>query len=136
MTLQPGKHDLRKALWEREDKCCWYCTRKTRLYCQENAGDRATIDHLIPKCRGGVDDDTNRVNCCLRCNGLKGLLTEAEFRSMSSVDALRFNDAAGRYGIKNLRIIHIAMAAGEGYRPGRAPISLNPDRHELAKAAE
>jgi hypothetical protein len=107
---------VRRALWEREGGKCWYCGRDTMLNAGEQNPRLATVDHLIPRARGGVNNDTNRVNCCLRCNQLKGTLTEAEFRSMSSVEAVIFNDAASRYGIKNIDITEVALAAGPGYR--------------------
>jgi|GEM_PF-5048008 len=66
----------------------------------------------MPLARGGTDDDTNRVCCCFRCNQAKGALTEAEFRSMSTVDAIRFNDAVKMHGLGNMTIIEVAMAAG------------------------
>lgn len=39
-----------------------------------------TIDHKLPRSRGGKDNPSNTVPCCLRCNNLKGDLTDAEFR--------------------------------------------------------
>lgn len=30
------------------------------------------VDHLIPKCRGGLDSKANKVVACLRCNMMKG----------------------------------------------------------------
>lgn len=107
--------ELRARLWEREGRKCWFCTRVTFLTAGPKNLRLATVDHLIPRIRGGADDDTNRVNCCQRCNLLKGVLTEAEFRSMSSVDALIFNDAATKHGFANLKVTEVAMSAGPGY---------------------
>jgi hypothetical protein len=107
---------LRLRIWERDDKKCWYCGRPTVMHGDVKNPRLATIDHLIPRARGGTNDDTNVVSACKRCNELKGMLTEAEFRSMSTVDALIFNHAAQTYGLKNLHITEVAMSAGEGYR--------------------
>ncbi len=39
-----------------------------------------TIDHLQPLSRDGKDGHPNLAACCHACNGLKGDMTEAEFR--------------------------------------------------------
>lgn len=97
-TAPFGQFELRRTLWLRERKVCCYCGRPTRLHTKDGASDRATIDHLIPTCRGGADDDSNRASCCRRCNEAKGMLTEEEFRTMSVLEALKFNDAVGIFG--------------------------------------
>jgi len=47
------------------------------LYCGSQ-GKKLTIDHIIPRCRGGVDDFENCVACCKECNGQKGSKTPRE----------------------------------------------------------
>jgi 5-methylcytosine-specific restriction endonuclease McrA len=44
-------------------------------YCQNGA---TTIDHVVPRSRGGADTWENLVACCLRCNNLKGDRTPQE----------------------------------------------------------
>ncbi|WP_430647729.1 HNH endonuclease [Agromyces sp. GXS1127] len=44
-------------------------------YCGKSAG---TIDHVLPRSRGGRDTWENLVACCLRCNNSKGDHTPAE----------------------------------------------------------
>ncbi|WP_426565707.1 HNH endonuclease [Angustibacter sp. McL0619] len=44
-------------------------------YCSSHA---ATVDHVLPRSRGGGDTWENLVACCLRCNGLKGNRTPDE----------------------------------------------------------
>src|SRR5690606_15674816 len=46
-----------------------------RAYC---AGAATTIDHVMPRSRGGADSWENLVACCLRCNNLKGDRTPQE----------------------------------------------------------
>jgi hypothetical protein len=46
------------------DKECFYCG--SRLW----EGNRTT-DHIIPKSKGGILSNDNKVYCCKRCNGLK-----------------------------------------------------------------
>lgn len=44
-------------------------------YCQQSA---STIDHVIPRSRGGGDTWENLVACCLKCNNNKGDRTPGE----------------------------------------------------------
>jgi hypothetical protein len=57
----------KSAVLIRDNWRCAYCS-----------GSAATIDHVIPKCRGGRDTFENTVACCKRCNLKKGssLLSE------------------------------------------------------------
>ena len=51
----------------RDEHRCAYCGRSA-----------ATIDHVLPRSRGGRDTWENLVACCLRCNNTKGDHTPAE----------------------------------------------------------
>ena len=51
---------------------CGYCRS-----CQQIMGIRLILDHLIPRARGGTDDETNLWPCCLPCNGFKQARIEA-----------------------------------------------------------
>ena len=42
------------------------------FYCGEPVGAKATYDHFIPQCYGGIDDIANIVLSHRRCNILKG----------------------------------------------------------------
>jgi len=42
------------------DDCC--------AYCREPLGSKATLDHVVPKAKGGLTVKHNLVACCLRCN--------------------------------------------------------------------
>ena len=44
-------------------------------YCGNNA---TTIDHVLPRSRGGADSWENLVACCLKCNNVKGDRTPSE----------------------------------------------------------
>ena len=46
-------------------------------YCGSSA---STIDHVVPRSRGGEDSWENLVACCLRCNNVKGDRTPQEMR--------------------------------------------------------
>jgi 5-methylcytosine-specific restriction endonuclease McrA len=61
----------RKNLFKRDDNTCQYCSCKLDT-------TNATIDHVLPRCRGGKHEWNNIVACCLRCNRKKGDRTPQE----------------------------------------------------------
>jgi CRISPR/Cas system Type II protein with McrA/HNH and RuvC-like nuclease domain len=58
----------RKRIFKRDKSTCQYCGSKKNL----------TIDHVIPRSRGGGNTWTNLVTCCSRCNVYKGNKTPKE----------------------------------------------------------
>ncbi len=63
----------KKNILRRDGYTCQYCNRR---------GDRLTVDHVLPRSRGGDTSWTNVVAACLRCNLRKGnrLVDEAGMR--------------------------------------------------------
>lgn len=59
----------RRNILERDRHTCQYC-----LY----RGDGLTLDHVIPRSRGGGDTWENLVAACVRCNVQKGNRTPKE----------------------------------------------------------
>lgn len=57
----------RRGVLRRDGQRCAYC-----------AGSANTIDHVLPRSRGGQDSWENLVACCLRCNNAKGDRTPSE----------------------------------------------------------
>jgi hypothetical protein len=57
----------RKILWLQADKRCHWCEGVT-LLCDNVAPDQATIDHRIPRGRGGPHTIENCVSACRQCN--------------------------------------------------------------------
>ncbi|MEZ3161676.1 HNH endonuclease [Microbacterium sp. BWT-B31] len=57
----------RRGVLRRDSHRCAYCAKAA-----------ATIDHVLPRSRGGADSWENLVACCLRCNNLKGDRTPGE----------------------------------------------------------
>lgn len=70
-TSRRTHQKLRRRVLE-QSMVCFYCDRPL-------TEASATIDHLIPRVRGGGTHMGNLVACCLRCNKLKGNLTVYEF---------------------------------------------------------
>jgi 5-methylcytosine-specific restriction endonuclease McrA len=65
----------RRALFARDGWQCVYCG---------SAGGRLTLDHVIPRSRGGLSTWENLVACCHPCNRHKGnqMPTEAGMKLM------------------------------------------------------
>lgn len=57
----------RRGVLRRDEHRCGYCGKSA-----------TTIDHVLPRSRGGRDTWENLVACCLRCNNAKGDHTPAE----------------------------------------------------------
>jgi 5-methylcytosine-specific restriction endonuclease McrA len=64
----------RKNLLLRDNSCCQYCGSKSNL----------TVDHIIPKLKGGSDTWENLIVACSPCNAKKGsrTLKEANMKLM------------------------------------------------------
>jgi len=58
----------RKRLYRRDNNECVYCGSKKHL----------TLDHVLPKSRGGRNSWNNLVTCCTSCNMKKGNRTPEE----------------------------------------------------------
>lgn len=78
----------RKNIMRRDNNSCQYCN------CQLSS-DIATIDHILPRSRGGKHRWENVVACCLKCNRKKGDRTpqEAKMPLLSTPRPLRFCSA-------------------------------------------
>ncbi|WP_292831148.1 HNH endonuclease [Microbacterium sp.] len=57
----------RRGVLRRDGQRCAYCGKSA-----------TTIDHVLPRSRGGADSWENLVACCLRCNNVKGDRTPQE----------------------------------------------------------
>jgi len=71
--IYKGKVPLNKRnIFLRDDYRCQYCGESCR--------DHPTIDHILPKSRGGQTTWTNSVTSCRGCNQRKGNKTPSEAR--------------------------------------------------------
>ena len=68
-----GIHDA----WDRPSVIVLRRDGNRCAYCDAHA---TTIDHVLPRSRGGADTWENLVACCLKCNNIKGDRTPAEMR--------------------------------------------------------
>lgn len=61
----------RRNILLRDRFTCAYCKKKL-------TGVNLTLDHVVPKSRGGADEWSNLVACCRPCNNRKGSRTPEE----------------------------------------------------------
>lgn len=69
IPFKPHSHNrvTREGVLRRDRRICVYC-----------GGPADTVDHVLPRCRGGGDTWFNLVAACQACNGIKGDRTPAE----------------------------------------------------------
>lgn len=67
IPYREGAVATRRGVLRRDNHLCGYCGKTA-----------TTIDHILPRSRGGADSWENLVACCLRCNNLKGDRTLAQ----------------------------------------------------------
>ena len=70
----------RRNVLERDRHTCQYCSYR---------GDDLTLDHVIPRSRGGGDTWENLVAACVRCNVKKGNRTPKEAKMTLKVQPRR-----------------------------------------------
>ncbi len=58
---------MRERLWHQAGKRCHWCGLET-LLCLEPVFNQATVDHVVPRCRGGSSRPDNCVSSCFTCN--------------------------------------------------------------------
>lgn len=64
------KVNLIRSIFDRDNFTCQYCCKR---------GGDLTIDHIIPLCRGGENDEINLVTSCRLCNLSKNKKTLLQF---------------------------------------------------------
>ncbi len=65
---------LKAILWDTKPHECSYC----KLLFQDKI--EATVDHIVPKCRGGLDEIENLCLACKECNDKKANRNAKKFR--------------------------------------------------------
>jgi 5-methylcytosine-specific restriction endonuclease McrA len=68
---QPKSHFSRRTLYKRDRYTCQYCGKKPGT-------ESLTIDHIIPRSRGGLTTWENTVLACVECNSKKANRTPKE----------------------------------------------------------
>lgn len=82
------------------ERPCYYCDESVTVF-------TATVDHLIPRSKGGASVDPNLVLSCKPCNGWKGNRTVAEFvrfvRDIASGPSARWLKRNGELALMHLK---------------------------------
>lgn len=61
----------RRKMWEKDPRCC-YCGKELSF-------EESSIDHVVPRSKGGSNGDENLVLSCEPCNSAKGDMDQEEF---------------------------------------------------------
>lgn len=64
-------HYNRRTIYRRDDNTCQYCGKK-------KVGSELSLDHVIPRCQGGLTNWENIVVACTDCNARKAGRTPKE----------------------------------------------------------
>ena len=91
----------RLRIYVRDKYRCQYCGEK------KPAGE-LTLDHILPRSRGGDNSPVNVVTACVPCNGRKGNRTPAEARM-----PLLTSQSALRVKLERVVLCHYAEARAE-----------------------
>lgn len=59
----------RNYLIQRDGMNCHWCKKTMDLSAPLNTGNFPTIEHILPKAKGGTDDERNLALACRTCNG-------------------------------------------------------------------
>ncbi len=57
---------------ERDGWTCWLCGHRVDPFAPSGSPSSPTVDHVVPRSRGGSNDDTNLRLAHRRCNGRRG----------------------------------------------------------------
>src|SRR6476660_3184863 len=91
----------RLRIYMRDKFRCQYCGEK-------KAAGELTLDHILPRSRGGDNSPVNIVTACLACNNRKGDRTPAEARM-----PLLTSQSALRVTLERVVLCHYAEARAE-----------------------
>lgn len=59
-------------IYKKQDGKCFYCEGQMKLHKNHKyKPEYMTIDHYVPKCRGGTREGDNAIGACLKCNNKK-----------------------------------------------------------------
>ena len=89
-------HYNRRTIYRRDGNVCQYCGKK-------KPGNELSLDHVIPRCQGGLTTWENIVVACTDCNAKKAGRTprEANMRLLSKPKKPKYNFFPGDVRIKS-----------------------------------
>jgi len=83
-TMKTAQHiRLFNDVFARDGGCCVYCGIPARRPGRgvKRASDLATLDHVVPRSRGGPLTRENLVLACFACNNARGTMDAETFRA-------------------------------------------------------
>ena len=87
MTTVWAAQKKRKEMMKRQNGKCWICGQQM---CKIKGDKReATIDHIIPRSRGGTSDAANLKLACRSCNENRGNNLDHVFVKIGDIVAIR-----------------------------------------------
>ena len=104
----------RREVFIRDNFTCQYCGRH---------GQELTIDHVIPRSRGGLHTWENVVSACKSCNHRKGGKSVVEARMM--LHKQPHEPRAGMYYTIERRLDLSQQADWQKFLPGLVPLSVS-----------
>ena len=96
--LSPNRTNV---IW-RDNNACQYCSKKMQ-------SSDLTMDHVLPKSRGGENTWTNLVTCCEKCNQKKRNRTPEEAGMKLTKKPLKPNNSILRFTNKIVPIWNIYL---------------------------
>ena len=73
LRASDAKKQWREEIFRRDGRQCTYC----------GSQDNLTLDHIVPRCRGGARWDADNVTtACRACNQAKGSMSLADFSNL------------------------------------------------------
>lgn len=80
----PQRQKLFEDIFARDGGCCVYCGVTTRPMGKgvRRGPDIATLDHVLPRSRGGALTRENLVLACASCNNARGVMDADAFRAL------------------------------------------------------
>jgi len=84
--VRPKRRSSRFSILQRDNFRCQYCGKTA----QDDV--KLEVDHIMPLCKGGLDEDSNLITACFECNRSKGgkpLNYDAEQSIMSRTEVLQ-----------------------------------------------
>ena len=73
------KWKTKVRVYGRDNYCCRYCGYDMTLHFPYRHLNVLTVDHVIPRHRGGTNEAGNLVTCCYWCNHDKGHRSADDF---------------------------------------------------------
>jgi len=98
---------------------------KKCVYCGSDNPIFLTIDHKLPKSRGGTDDENNLQLCCVLCNQLKTNHTDAEYKRIYKAYKTLFDMKMLHIDFKDKNGLSLFVTLKHNFHPDFQPMRIN-----------